>query len=318
MTSGKLGIGLYGTNGHQVQGLVNGHADAELVAVSAFGGRPLPTQAGDVPRYQTLDELLADDRVDVVSLCSPRRADQASDAVRAMRAGKHAYGEKPSALTEAGLDAIVAACEETGCQYHEMGGTGFEQPYNAARECVASGAIGDVVQVLAQKCYPWGDWRPADEALDGGLALQVGVYPVRFVEIVAGVAVTDMQIRERTFGNDHPNSECRRAVSMIMTLANGGLASAVCNYLNPAKQLAWGYEIVRIFGTRGIVETDALRKSARLLRDGKDPLDLDTEAPCPSWFDRVIGAFVGREPLPLSLGEELSASRWTIRAKAAV
>lgn len=316
MATGRLGFGLYGVNGHQVQGLLAGHAEAELVAVASFGDRKLPEGMGDVPRYDTLDELLADDPVDAVSLCSPRRADQAADAVKALRAGKHVYGEKPSALTEAGLNAIMAACKETGKQYHEMGGTGFEPPYNAARECVASGAIGEVVQVFAQKCYPWGDWRPAAEELDGGLALQVGVYAVRFVEFVAGVKVSDLQIRETSLGNEHPNSECRRAVSMIMTLANGGLASAVCNYLNPAKHLGWGYEIVRVFGTDGIVETDAFRKSTRLLKEGQDPLDLDTNSPCPSWFDRVVGACVGREPLPLTLEEELSASRWTIRAKA--
>ena len=102
-----LGVGLYGTNGHQLSPskLVD-HPHVTLVAVAEFGQKKLPD---GVARYSTLDELLADPRVEIVSLCSPKRADQARDAIRCLEAGKHVYAEKPSALTEAELDEILAA-----------------------------------------------------------------------------------------------------------------------------------------------------------------------------------------------------------------
>jgi predicted dehydrogenase len=152
----KLGIGLYGANGHQIEQALAAHPRAELVAVAAFGERPVPAECGEVIRYEMLEELLTDTRVEMVSLCSPRRADQASDAVKCLLTGRHVYGEKPSALREEDLDRLIATAAQTGCHYHEMGAAALEQPYLAMSGLVRSGAIGEVVQVFVQKSYPWG------------------------------------------------------------------------------------------------------------------------------------------------------------------
>jgi predicted dehydrogenase len=310
----KLGIGLYGTNGHQIEKLLAAHPRARLVAVAAFGDRPLPTECGEVPRYETLDELLADDQVEMVSLCSPRRADQAGDAVKCLLAGRHVYGEKPSALREEDLDRIIATVEQTGFRYHEMGGVALEQPYLAMRDCIRSGAIGEVVQVFVQKSYPWADWRPKDQAIDGGLAKQVGIYPLRFIEQVAGLKTTSVEIRETRLGNNHAGSDCRRAVSMLMTLENGGVASAICNYLNPAGHIVWGYEILRVFGMAGIVESNSLDGTARLLKSGAAPEALDISTIAPSSLDMMIDSLLDGTSMPISLTDELSPTRSVVRA----
>jgi predicted dehydrogenase len=262
--------------------------------------------------------MLADPEIDLVSLCSPRRADQAEDAIKCMKAGKHVYGEKPSALTEAGLDAIIAASRQTGFQYHEMGGSAIGSPYHEMKLEVQAGTIGTVVQVLAQKSYPWGDWRPADEAVDGGLALQVGVYVARFVEQVAGVRIAAMELAETTLGEIRPGSECRHAASFLMQLENGGVASGVCNYLNPIQGRCWGYEILRIFGTKGIVESNADGSLARVLPLGGVPRDLIISETTKGCFDLFVENLLGGKPMPLSLEDELSPTRWVVRAKARV
>jgi predicted dehydrogenase len=314
----KLGIGLYGTNGHQIEKLLATHPRAQLVAVAAFGDRPIPAECGGVPRYATLEELLADPRVEMVSLCSPRRADQAADAVKCLLAGRHVYGEKPSALREEDLDLIINTVDRTGFRYHEMGGVALEQPYLAMRDCIRSGAIGEVVQVFIQKSYPWAEWRPKDEAIDGGLATQVGVYPLRFLEQVAGLKATSIEIRETRLGNDHPGSNCRRAVSILMTLENGGVASAICNYLNPSGHIAWSYEILRVFGTAGIVESNLLDGTARLLKPGAAPESLDISAITSSNLDLIIDSLLDAAPMPMSLTDELSPTRLVVRAKSQI
>jgi predicted dehydrogenase len=310
----KLGIGLYGTNGHQIEKLLAAHPRVRLVAVAAFGDRSIPAECGKVTRYATLEELLADEHVEMVSLCSPRRADQAADAVKCLLAGRHVYGEKPSALREEDLDRIIATVAQTGFRYHEMGGVALEQPYLAMRDCIRSGAIGEVVQVFVQKSYPWADWRPKDEAIDGGLATQVGIYPLRFIEQVAGLKATSVEIRETRLGNDQDGSDFRRAVSMLMTMENGGVASAICNYLNPLSHLVWGYEILRVFGTAGIVESNTLDGTALLLKPDAAPELLDISAPAPSSLDLMIESLLDGTPMPISLTEELSPSRWVVRA----
>jgi predicted dehydrogenase len=312
----KIKVGLYGLRGHQIQArFKDGDLPwAQLVAVAGFEGKRVRES---VRVYDTLDELLADPAVELVSLCSPLRSEQAAHAVKAMRAGKHVYAEKPVATTEADLDLIVDAARQTGMQFHEMGGSQLSQPYRAVHDAIAAGAIGTVVQVFAQKCYPWTERRPADERIDGGLALQVGVYLARFVEHVAGVRIAGAAMAETRAGNPVPGHDCRMAVGVHCTLANGGLASGIANYLNPMGDRCWGYEILRVFGTAGIVESTLETGAARLLRPGRAPEMLDVSAPGEDYFDLYVRSLLGQAAMPLTIEDELSPTRWMVRAKQA-
>lgn len=116
----KMKIG-YGNNGHQIHGQLSDHPEAELVAVAAIDAASLPDELKrNIRIYDTLDELLNDDEVELVSLCSPLRSEQAGQAVACMEAGKHVYGEKPSATTEEDLHHIMEVYRSTGKKYHEM------------------------------------------------------------------------------------------------------------------------------------------------------------------------------------------------------
>ena len=307
----RIGVGIYGMNGHQVHGKLSGNPDAELLAVAGCN----PDVSPEVKRYDRLDELIADPRVELVSLCSPCRQGQAQEAIRCLQGGKHVYAEKPSALEERELDAIMAAARRTGMQYHEMAGTLVEQPYREMRRLIASGAIGEVVQVLAQKCYPWHDRRPSDEAVDGGLSLQVGVYLTRFVEHIAGARIASARLAQTQLGNPVPGSCCQMAASVLMTLENGGVASGVCNYLNPMGDRVWGYEMLRVFGTAGIAECCSEGPSGRLIVRGEPPRPLDLSAGSDDYFQMFIRSLRGGEPMPMDMETELRPTLWSIRAR---
>lgn len=312
-------IGLYGANGHQVHGKWDSLRGGEIVALAAFPDDKVPPglRSRGVRRHADLDALLADPAVELVSLCSPRRADQARDAVRCLEAGKHVYAEKPSALVERELDAILAAVARTGRRYREMAGTVVEQPYREMRRLVRAGAIGEVVQVWSQKSYPWHGQRPQDERIDGGLLLQAGVYNLRFTEHIAGVRVSSIEARESTLGNDVPGGACRRAVSLLMELENRGVASGIVNYLSPAPPVlgTWGYESLRIFGTRGFVESIDHGRITRLVTLERDQGSIDTSEPTSDYLDLYLAEFAGGTPMPLALEEELHPTRMVIRAK---
>jgi len=194
----KLGVALYGANGHQLRpDKFNLYPQATLIGVAGIKSAVLPE---GVKRYATLDEIIADPAVALVVLCSPRRADQARDAIRCLEAGKHVYAEKPSALTEVELDAILAAAQRAQREFREMAGTAFAANYAAMRQLVQDGAVGDVVQILVQKSYRYGPSRPQDEAIDGGLFLQAGIHAARLVEHVGGVRMTEAIAWETSFG----------------------------------------------------------------------------------------------------------------------
>ena len=315
----RIRIGLYGTNGHQIHNALIDHPLGVCVATAAFERErlpePLQADAG-IRHYASLDELLQDDRVDLVSLCSPRRRDQAKQAIRCMEAGKHVYAEKPAAMTETELDATMAASLATGKAFHEMWtSSACAQPYWAMRDVVRAGTLGEVIQVLVQKSYPLQHNRPQDEGVDGGLILQVGVHALRFVEFTAGTKVDEIWAIDTQLGNPG-QGELHVAASMMMRLANGGVASVICNYLNPPAFGMHGNEMVRIFGTEGFIESTDGGTRTRLVLNGEDRGPLEITDPGKRYLDLVLGSIAGSDEMPLSLADELHPTRMLIRARA--
>jgi len=316
----KIGIGLYGNNGHQIQHLLENSPIAELVATAAFDLAALPKGLRckkDISHYTCLEELLKDSRVQLVSLCSPRRMDQASDTVHCLDLGKHAYAEKPCAMTENELDNIIETSRCKGVQFHEMAGTAFDQPYLSMSRIVKAGTIGTVVQVFAQKSYPYAQWRRQDEETDGGLICQNGIHALRFIEHVAGARIKEIQAFETRLGNPVKDGGLQMAASYMMTLENGGIASAVANYLNPEGFGMWGNEHLRIFGTQGFVEAVDGGKRTRLIVGDMDMGVLDLSEPPKEYFTMFIESLLGEMVMPLTLEDELHPTRMAIRAKKA-
>lgn len=311
----KLGVALYGSNGHQlVPAKLAAHPHARLVAVAEFRKGAVPP---GVKRHATLDELLADPDVELVSLCSPRRADQARDAIRCLEAGKHVYAEKPSALTENELDEILAVARRTGKQFHEMAGTVFVSNYAIMRQLVREGAVGDVIQVFVQKSYRYGQSRPQDEAIDGGMFLQAGIHAARMIEHVGGVRIKHVTGSETAFGKPvAEKGEGKIAGAAQIELENGGIATIIINYLNPGHpKLPHGNETLRVFGTKGFIESVDGGTRTRLVTATElvEPLE---RVPSEDYFDAVAAHLATGAAMPLTLEEELHPLRMLLQAKA--
>jgi predicted dehydrogenase len=308
----KIGVGLFGGNGHQVHHLLEGCAWGEVVAHAAWDA---PEGCGI--RRNSLDELLADPAVELVSLCSPRRVDQPAHAIACLRAGKHVYAEKPAAFSDQALDEILAIADAEGREFHEMADTVFQQPFFALRECVRSGRIGTVVQVWAQKSYPANfDRRPQDEDVDGGLTRQAAIHAVRMIEHICGLRVNELDARETKLGNPLAG-ELRTASCLNMTLENGGLAAVVANYCNPRGFGRHGNDQVRVFGTKGIAEITDDGQRSRVVVGDEDLGPLDTSTAVESPFHTYLRKLLGLAEMPMSREEELHPLRVVSRAKAA-
>jgi predicted dehydrogenase len=306
----KIGVGLYGGNGHQVDRLLAACAWGEAVAHAAWDA---PEGCG--VRRESLADLLVDPAVELVVLCSPRRVDQAADAIACLRAGKHVYAEKPAAFTDQALDDILAVADAEGREFHEMADTVFHQPFFALRECVRAGRIGTVVQVWAQKSYPASfDRRPQDEDVDGGLTRQSAIHAVRMIEHVCGIRVSELEARETKLGNPL-SGELRMASSLDMTLENGGLASVIANYCNPRGFGSHGNDQIRVFGTEGMAEITDNGMHARLAVGQDDLGPLDASVAVEPFFHTYLRKLLGLAEMPMTREEELHPLRVVNRAK---
>lgn len=317
-----INIGLYGVNGHQLPLNLPSAIRARVTAVAGYPASRLDEALGAgtaarraVKEYGTLDELLADPKVALISLCSPRRADQPAEALRCLHAGKHVLAEKPGAFTDTQLDELLDTARQTGREFREMLDHSMLEPnVRAMRRLVEEGALGTVVQVQAQKSYPWFDGRPRDFETDGGLIRQAGIHATRFVIGATGLKIVEVSAVGTNLGN--PGSgQMHMAAVVSMTLENGALAALSLNYLNPANFGSWGNEHLRVHGTLGMAESvDGFRRHRLYLPD-RDSTELPlVEDISINYLEHYINFLLDGTPFPTRRDEEIAALRAVIAA----
>jgi predicted dehydrogenase len=134
-----------------------------------------------VPSAGTVEDLLADRTVDVVVNLTPPSAHEAV-TVAALQAGKHAYSEKPLALSVESADRILAAAQAAGRVVGCAPDTFLGSAGLTARAALASGVIGEVVGasafILHTRLEEWHPDPRAFFAAGGGPVLDLGPYVV--------------------------------------------------------------------------------------------------------------------------------------------
>ncbi len=314
----KVRVGLYGINGHQIHNQMINHEKAEVTAISMIEKEKLPKEliTESVKFYEDFDSLLSADNIDVISICAPKRIDQKELTIKALLAGKHVYSEKPCAYTESDLDEILEVSKKTGMLFHEMAGSAFDEPFISVTEIIKSGKIGEVVQVFAQKSYPFktSAGRPQDDVTDGGLIRWIAVHAARFVEHTTGLKIKNIYAMETKHGNPVSDGGLKMAASLMFSLENNAVGCIVSNYLNQNNFPTWGNEHLRVWGTNGFVEiTDGLTKTRLVTPDYDGPVDIKYKSI--DYFDFFIDEILFGKPMPLTLEEELHPLRAVIRAQ---
>src|SRR5579884_989893 len=106
-----LGVAVWGTGwvaGEHLRAFTrNPHAEVVAVGSRTVDGArhklaEVGLSAGTVAVYDDLDALLANGRIQIVSVCTPNYL-HADNVIRAARAGKHVVIEKPPAIDVKGL-----------------------------------------------------------------------------------------------------------------------------------------------------------------------------------------------------------------------
>jgi len=144
-------------------------------------------RGGDV--YASLDELLADERVElVVNLTAPEF--HAPVTRTALETGKHVHSEKPLALRHQEAQELVELAAARGVALSCAPATLFGEAQQTAWKLIRDGALGHVRIVYAEA--NWGRievWHPAPESLyAAGAFVDVGVYPLTIATAIFGSA----------------------------------------------------------------------------------------------------------------------------------
>ena len=187
---GLVGAGAISTQHVEAIGAVPGARLAAVASASIERARGLGERLG-VPWTTDLEELVGRDDVDAVTISSPSGL-HPSQALAALRRGKHVLVEKPLALTNDEARAVVDEARHGGLVAGTVSQRRFEPVVRAVRDAVAGGALGRIVTIAAegvyhrpQSYYDSADWR-GTIALDGGVLMNQAIHTIDLMRWIGG------------------------------------------------------------------------------------------------------------------------------------
>ncbi|RSX58834.1 Gfo/Idh/MocA family protein [Bifidobacterium samirii] len=209
---------------------------ADLVAPYAVAARDadraaeFAAQYGFPVSYGSYEELLADPDVDLVYIATPHSL-HAQQGIACLEAGKNILVEKSFTANAAQARELLDVAERTGLLCTEAIWTRYMPSRALIDEVVASGEIGEVRMIAANLCYPVSrKARMTDPALAGGALLDVGVYPLNFIDMVmGGHGATPVERIDTSMVPYETGVDAHNATTLVY--ADGTMASATSSML---------------------------------------------------------------------------------------
>ncbi|GAB4431658.1 MAG: Gfo/Idh/MocA family oxidoreductase [Chloroflexi bacterium OHK40] len=184
MTTPRLRVGVIGAGigAMHLKGYAH-NPDVEIVALAGLDDERVRRAAAEfhVPKtYRHYEELLADERIEAVSVCLPNFL-HAPVAIAALEAGKHVLVEKPLARNTAEGRAMAAAAAASGKVLMIAFNRRFRQDVLWLKRHIASGALGEIYYAKAfwmrRSGIPrLGSWFVNKAQAGGGPLVDLGVH----------------------------------------------------------------------------------------------------------------------------------------------
>lgn len=161
-----------------------------VLGSSAVRGAARAAEMGVAKAYADLDELLADDTVDVVHVTSPNHAHYAQ-VLAILRAGKHVICEKPLAMTSEESAEMVEVARASGKVAAVCYNIRFYPLNQQAHGMVAAGNLGNIRFISGHYHQDWlakpSDWNWRLVAEEGGALRSVGDIGTHWVDLTSFV-----------------------------------------------------------------------------------------------------------------------------------
>ena len=257
----KIRVGIIGLDGHYseitsaARLLPNIHitaiADASAGVAQRAARNPVLAAASIRTDYRA---MLASEKLDVVAVCG-ESGTRATIVKACAERGLPIVTEKPIALSLSELATVKQAVHRNRVSLSMLLTMRFAPQFQAMRNLVRSGQIGEVVSMDGQKSYQLGtrpDWMKARKSY-GGTIPYIGIHLVDLMRWISGREMIEAAAFHSQLGVPEIG-EMENNTAVIFKLDNRGTASLRMDYLRPATAATHGDDRVRIVGTKGIIE----------------------------------------------------------------
>jgi 1,5-anhydro-D-fructose reductase (1,5-anhydro-D-mannitol-forming) len=219
--------------------------NSELVAVcsrDATRADNFAERHGAGYAFDDFDAMLADDLVQVVYISSPNAVHH-SQALAALRAGKHVLVDKPLALTAEEGRSLVDAATEADVRLAVGFHLRHKQTNVTARQAIAGGAIGapahfQMLVGAGKNVFPFDTWRTDAALAGGGTLLNQGTHGFDLVEFISSSRIVEVSaIADVTSAHGEPTLE--EVFVASCRLENGALATVSCDQVLAGTRRDW-------------------------------------------------------------------------------
>jgi len=235
---------------------------AITVDVDPVAAREAAEANGGVPWTTSLDEALARDDVDFVSIATPHYL-HAPMTIAAARAGKHVLCEKPFTVSLADADAMIDACRTHGVQLGMWMVMRYSATTRLAQALLQAEAIGRIVNIRladvhnkVRDYYQRGvggrarptDWRPWRSKAGGGALIMNAIHQLDALRFMTGLEVTRVTGEWVSFTG---LAEVEDMIDVLLRYSNGAIGT-----IDTANYAPGGGEpgALRIYGSKGQIQ----------------------------------------------------------------
>jgi predicted dehydrogenase len=142
-------------------------------------------------RFTNYEELLNSEDVDAVYISTPHTF-HADLTIKAVGKGKHVLCEKPGAVNFIEGQKVIEAVQQAGVFYKEGFMYRCHPQIPALVKIIKENKIGKIQKIISSFGFDTGKTLPESrlfqKKLAGGAILDVGLYPVSFSRMIAGLA----------------------------------------------------------------------------------------------------------------------------------
>lgn len=183
-------IGIGGMGGHHFN-VYKGIEDCKVVAVADVRTDMAKEKVNDesVHIYSDMDDLLANETVDMVDICTPSYM-HADMSIKALQMGINTLSEKPMTINSADAERIIEAAEKSDAKFMVAHVVRFMAPYAYLADEIKKGEMGELLRLDMKRVggvprWSWEDWM-RDCKKSGGTPIDLSIHDIDFVQSVLG------------------------------------------------------------------------------------------------------------------------------------
>ena len=187
----KVGLVGIGGIGNVHFNAYKGIADAEVVAVADVRVEMAKqkTEGTGARVYSSLDELLKNEKVDIIDICTPSYLHMEM-AEAALLAGCHVICEKPMSISSADTERVIKIAKQSGKAFMIAQVVRFMKPYVYLRWVIESGVLGkpvhfDMKRISKIPMWSYEDWI-RDFSKSGGAPFDLSIHDLDFIYSIFG------------------------------------------------------------------------------------------------------------------------------------